>query len=256
MSFRIAISGKGGTGKTTLAGLLISNLAAQGKKILAIDADPNSNLHMVLGIKVEGTIGGLLEEIKEKTNKLEKFPAGMNKVEYLNFKLSEILTEGRGFDLLTMGRPEGPGCYCFANNVLRDGIEALAEKYDCLIMDSAAGMEHFNRKVAGRLDLLILTADATERGLRTAVEIRKLISELGLQVKSIKTVLTMSNNGIIKKLLSMAEQKGLDVAVAIPEDSFIRSFDLEGRPLTDLPESSPAKAGIKELAGMICKNQG
>ena len=151
----VAVAGKGGVGKSTISALLVRMLSEEGM-ILAVDADPNSNLGMKLGLEVHGTIGGVREGLLDKGGQP---PKDMSKQEYLRLKLQEVLAEGEGFDLLTMGRPEGPGCYCYVNNLLRVFVDQLMERYPHVIIDNEAGMEHLSRRTAKRMDLLLLVSD-------------------------------------------------------------------------------------------------
>ncbi|HID11122.1 MAG TPA: carbon monoxide dehydrogenase, partial [Candidatus Latescibacteria bacterium] len=137
----VAVSGKGGTGKTTIAALLVRKLMRMDGPVLAVDADPNSNLGEQLGMEVGETIGDIREEVLE-----EELPPGMTKDRYLELRIQETLTEGEGVDLLTMGRPEGPGCYCYVNHLLRGFLDRLSKNYRHIVVDNEAGMEHLSRR--------------------------------------------------------------------------------------------------------------
>lgn len=245
MSVTIAISGKGGVGKTTIGGLLLKYLKSLNKKdILVIDADPNSNLHSVLGIKLERTIGDFIEEIKEKIDKVEDMPGKMSKSEYISYELENILFEGEGFDFLSMGRPEGPGCYCFINSVLRTAIDILTKRYKFIIIDNSAGMEHFNRKTTQKVDVLFIVSDATIRGIKTANNIKELIKKLKLKIKKEYLII----NRFLKKddlLDGEIKNTGLEVISFLPEDEIITKFDLEGKPIIDIPEDSKIYKELK-----------
>lgn len=238
MSVTIAISGKGGTGKTTVAGLLVKYLKSLNKKdILVIDADPNSNLHSVLGIKLEKTIGDVIEEIKEKVDKLQDLPGKMSKSEYISYELENMLFEGEGFDFLSMGRPEGPGCYCFINSVLRTAIDILTKRYNFVIIDNEAGMEHFNRKTTQKVDILLIVSDATIRGVKTANHIKELIKSLKLKIK--KEYLLV--NRFLERddlLENEIKNTGLEVLGYLPEDELVAKYDLEGKPIISISEDS------------------
>ena len=177
MSFTIAVSGKGGTGKTTLAGMIIRFLLDKGKgPILAVDADSNSNLNEVLGVKLRSTIGDARETMKKDV------PVGMTKDIWFEYKVQEALTEAKGFDLIAMGRPEGPGCYCAANTLARKCLDLLTGNYQYIVIDNEAGMEHFSRLTTRDVDLLFIVSDSSQRGILTASRIRDLIHELDLRI--------------------------------------------------------------------------
>ena len=165
MSMTIAVTGKGGVGKTTISSLIIQWLVAAGETpVLAVDADSNANLHEALGIAYEATVGG----IREDARKIARELAGIAKQEFLDLRVQEALVEQTGYDLIVMGRPEGPGCYCFANNVLRDVIQRLAGNYAHIVIDNEAGLEHLSRRTVLSVDFLFIVSDCSVRGVRTA----------------------------------------------------------------------------------------
>jgi len=239
VSVTIAVAGKGGTGKTTTSGLIISSLRKMKKTpILAIDADPNVNLNQVLGVEIEGTIGQAREEVLKN---IDKLPAGVPKESYLELKIQESVSEGEGFDLLVMGRPEGQGCYCYTNSVLRKYTDILSENYGYVVIDSEAGMEHLSRRTTQNVDHLLLISDAAIRGIQTAGRIRDLALELELKIGKMWFVVTrVPSAGLNDILKSEIEKQKLDLLAAIPEDPLIHEFDLNQRTFFDLPEESPA----------------
>jgi CO dehydrogenase maturation factor len=179
MTTVIAVSGKGGVGKTTLSALLIKYFKSQNKAILAVDADPNSTLDGKLGVKAETSIGALREEMMKN---VDNMPSGMSKAEWLDYKMRLAVTEAEGFDLLSMGRPEGPGCYCYINQVLRTLLDKISEHYDYVIVDCEAGMEHLSRRTTRNIGVLLIVSDATKEGILTAGRIRGLSEEMKLKV--------------------------------------------------------------------------
>jgi CO dehydrogenase maturation factor len=169
MSVIVAMAGKGGTGKTTIAGLLVRFLLEKGMKpVLAVDADANANLNEVLGLEVPFTLGKAREGLKQDV------PAGMTRDVYMEMKVEEALVESEGYDLIVMGRPEGAGCYCHANTLLSKYMDRLCGNYQTVVMDNEAGMEHMSRLVSRRADILLIVSDPTQRGLQAATRIRDL----------------------------------------------------------------------------------
>ena len=177
----IALAGKGGSGKTTIAGLIVSYLLNSGKEpILAVDADPNSNLNEMLGVDFNRTVVSTVDEIMEKK---EEIPAGMTKERLLEFHFQDAIVESRGFDLLVMGKTGGPGCYCRANDLLRGFMEKLKENYQYVVTDNEAGMEHLSRRTTRDVDALLVIANPTPVSLRSAERIHRISGQLKLDIK-------------------------------------------------------------------------
>jgi len=235
MSFTIAVCGKGGTGKTTFAGMIIRYLLEKKKgPVLAVDADANANLNEVLGIDIKATIGEMRELMKEEV------PPGMTKDVWFEYKVQEALTEAKGFDLLAMGRPEGAGCYCAANTLARKYIDLLTENYPYIVIDNEAGMEHFSRLTTRDVDLLFIMSDASRRGIITAARIRDLIRELKLNITRDVLVLNLTNGILEEDIREGLRQSHLDLAGIIPADEEIYRCDINGTPTFLLPTSVPA----------------
>jgi CO dehydrogenase maturation factor len=238
MTTTIAVAGKGGTGKTTLAGLLIRRLA-EGKAgpILAIDADPASNLNTVLGLPLEKTVGDVREETSEKAraNLLE---AGIAKRDLLDYEINTSVVEGVGVDLLAMGRPEGPGCYCAANNMLRAIIDTIADSYPWVVIDNEAGLEHLSRRTTRDVDMLLIVSDATVRGITTAGRIARLLTELDTKVGKHYLIVNRAAEGLTPELREAIEEHGLDLLAVLPDDPLVAAFDAAGRPILQLPDDS------------------
>jgi CO dehydrogenase maturation factor len=245
MGYTIALAGKGGTGKTTVAGLLIRYMVEKGKKpVLAVDADANANLNEVLGVEAGQTIGDAREEMKKGG-----LP-GMTKDVFMEMRIQESLVEAEGFDLIIMGRPEGQGCYCAANTLLSQFIERLSENYPFLVVDNEAGMEHISRLTTREIDVLLVVSDSSRRGIEAAVRIGALTKELGLKIEKNLVII----NQVEKEDLSdikgweiLLKEQGLTLLGVIPKDDLIYEFDKEGKPTSTLPEQSKARSAAFKL---------
>jgi len=243
----LAVAGKGGTGKTTLAAMLIHALSQEGGPILAVDADANSNLPASLGLKPEKTIGHVLE--KFMGSKLS-IPQGISKQAYLELQLHQIVVEAKGLDLIVMGRAEGEGCYCAPNAVLRDFLEKLSDNYSWVVIDNEAGMEHLSRRTASRIDILILVSNPTVKGVRTVKNLLALIEELKLPIRQKYLVINRAES-LDPRLNSMVESLPITYLGCIPEDNAIISADIEEKPLFELTEDSPAVQAVKKILTAI-----
>ncbi len=245
MSYVIAVAGKGGTGKTTFSALSVDYLVrATGRPVLAVDADSNANLDRALGTKVEKTIGSIREYLTENVNKM---PPGISKEVWVETLLQQALVEEKGFDLISMGRPEGPGCYCYLNNIFRRYLDAMTDRYDFVVMDNEAGMEHLSRRTTRGVDVMFITSDHTRRGVETALRIRDLARELKLDIRRMALVVGRVRNGLSEELRKLAEEGGLELAGIVPEDPAITGNDEKGLPLVAIPEDSPARKAVEDI---------
>jgi CO dehydrogenase maturation factor len=251
MTLTIAVAGKGGTGKTTISSLVIRYLIKNKRTpVLAVDADPNANLGESLGLKVDKTIGAVLAEFqKEKIT----IPPGMTKEAYLDVKLNEVIVESKDLDLVSMGRGEGRDCYCYPNTVLRNFIDRLAGSYPGMVMDNEAGMEHLSRATTQNVDELLLVSDHSIKGIRTVARIRDLVAELGLIVKRESVIINMVSGEIDPGVRAEAEKLGLIVFAAVPLDKNVGEYDLEVRPLLELPDDSPAVKAVDAAMANLLK---
>lgn len=241
----IAITGKGGTGKTAITALLIRHLASSNQEILAIDADPDTNLPETLGCDVDRTIGDMKEFMMTERDNL---PPDVNKESIFESKIYEILIEMPEYDLMVMGRPEGSGCYCYINNLLRGIMDKMVGNYDTIIMDTEAGLEHFSRKIIRNVDDLIVVTDGSRRGLRTAERIRELVEELETHVGNIYVIANKVTDETRETIKQTAEDLGLTLIGLVPADEMIVERDLKGIPLFDLPDESAAVTEVNKIA--------
>ena len=245
MTITIAMAGKGGTGKTSLASLIIRHLLKRNAApILAVDADANANLGWSLGLTVTKTIGSVLADFNDAKMTI---PPGMSKESYLNIKLNGAVVESKNVDLITMGRGEGAGCYCFPNNVLKEFIDKLAVNYRFLVMDNEAGLEHLSRRTTENVDELIIVSNHSVKGVRTIGNILDLIKELNLNVKRQSIVINQAPAELDPMISAGLGQLGISADAVIPMDGLIADYDLVQRPLTELPDDSPAVRAIDGL---------
>ncbi|MFA4876496.1 MAG: AAA family ATPase [Methanoregula sp.] len=240
--FTIALSGKGGTGKTTVSSLLVRSFIELGDApVLAVDADPNANLHEALGVAVHETLGSMREEAFSRN-----IPPGMNRHDYVRYRFRQSLIESSGFDLVAMGRPEGSGCYCFANDLLSECMLQLEREYRFIVIDTEAGMEHISRGTIGKPDLLLIVSDPGARGLRTIARIREIATQLGLEKEKIHVVFNQYKTGAAP--IDIGEEKPIAI---IPDDPAVESADLAATPVSLIPAASPARVAVRELAEKI-----
>lgn len=246
----IAITGKGGTGKTMLATLMIKILMEKSEdKILAIDADSAMSLPYTLGINVEHTVSDLrkniilYDQIKRQMNSKP-----------MRTVMKEILQHGQGFDLLIMGRPEEPGCYCAVNDLLKYGIDTLIDDYDIAIIDGEAGPEQLNRRVLTSIDILLVVADMSARSLETARSIMKVAQESdNLHVKQAGLILNrFKDDGRSEKEIS--DRTGIEVFGCIPEDKMLNEYDRSGKSLLELPSDSPGLVAVGQILRQLTPN--
>ena len=245
LTFSIAVAGKGGSGKTSMTSLVIRYLKNREMgPILAVDADANANLGDSLGLAVKQTIGAIVALFNEEKINI---PLGMTKEAYLDYRLNEAIVESPGLDLLTMGRGEGPECYCYPNVVLRKVADSLATNYAYLVMDNEAGLEHLSRRTTQNIDALLLVSNHSVKGVRTLARIRGLVSELGLVVRKQFVIINLAPDGIAPAVSGELARLKLELAALIPEDEMIYQYDLEVKPLLDLPDNSKAVTVVDKL---------
>jgi CO dehydrogenase maturation factor len=235
MTYSIALAGKGGTGKTTVAGMLVRYLVQREKTpVLAVDADANANLNEVLGLTLRATLGEAREEMKKGV------AAGMTKDVFMQMKIQEAVVEAEGFDLIVMGRPEGTGCYCAANSLLTQYLDKLMVNYASIVIDNEAGMEHLSRMTTNNIDALLVVSDPTKRGLQAAARILELTRELKLNIGRSFLLVNQAKDSQVSSIESFIKGYNMDLLGVIPDDSKVREFDLQGIATIELDEGSIA----------------
>jgi CO dehydrogenase maturation factor len=237
MSYTVAVTGKGGVGKTTIASLLVTRLIARGcAPVLAVDADPNRCLDAALGLEVEKTIGAVREEARGIAG--QGLAAGISKRELLEFRIAESLVEAEGFDLIAMGRCEGPGCYCYANNVLKQAIAQIAESYPYVVLDNEAGLENLSRRIVRAADLLVMVADPSKSGLDTVGRLYDLAVEMDVRYDRLAIIVNHVRRGGAATS-ALKEKTRADFLLALPENQAIAELGERGESLAGLPEGNP-----------------
>lgn len=246
MGYIIAMAGKGGTGKTTLAAL-IARIIKEKKlgSVLAVDADPNNNLAEALGMESKETAGQIIDAVAAHP---EKIPSGMPKDRFIEYQLQTAVSEGDGIDLLTMGRPEGPGCYCYVNNVLRNTVGKLIKEYDYIIIDNEAGLEHLSRRTTRRADALVVVSDATPVGLKAAARITDLVSELGIEARKKFLIINRSAGDFTEE---KARAVRLDYLGNLDYDAQLEKAGLNGHSLSGLKDDAPVLSTLRRIGERI-----
>jgi len=249
LSLNIAVAGKGGSGKTSVASLIIRYLKKNGQgPILAVDADPNANLGESLGLNVKQTIGSIIASFNEEKINI---PPGMTKEAYLEFKLNDAIVESKGLDLMTMGRGEGAECYCYPNLILRKFADTLTGNYAYTVMDNEAGMEHLSRRTTQNVDELLIISDHSVKGIRAVARIRDLVSELKLVVKRQSVIINFAPDKLDPTVSEELTKLGIEPTALIPEDEEIYKYDLKLKPLLELPDTSKAVRAISDLMAKL-----
>jgi len=249
LTISIAVAGKGGSGKTSIASLIIRYMKKKGLvPVLAVDADGNANLGESLGLVLEDTIGSVIATFNDDKISI---PSGLTKGAYLELKLNETIVESEGLDLISMGRGEGTGCYCYPNTVLKKFIDELKGNYACLIMDNEAGMEHLSRRTTENIDELFIISDHSVKGVRTVGRILELLKELKLDVKRHSVVINRVPGELDSHIKHELDQLGVEPIATIPIDDEVSRFDLEKKSLLDLPDTSVAVIAVEKMMNSI-----
>lgn len=245
MAKYVAVAGKGGVGKTTFTALLLRQIVKNHKdiSILAVDADPNANLNEALGLTVTATISELLEETKNP----KSIPEGMPKNIFVEYRLQQTLVESQDIDLLVMGGPQGPGCYCYPNDLLRKYLEDMGDNYDLVAVDTEAGLEHISRKTIPHIDTMFVISDSSARGIRSAGRVNDLIKGLRSAVGEVYLVVTKTSEESLDSLSEEIEKTGLKLIGDIPLDPLVTELDLAGKALYTLPDESKAVQAVQKI---------
>jgi CO dehydrogenase maturation factor len=252
MSFFIAITGKGGVGKTTISGLIIKQLIANGySPVLAIDADPNSCLDAALGVKITKTIGSAREEAREEASK--GLAAGISKQQLLEMKIEESLVEAKDFDMISMGRPEGEGCYCYANNVLKSIIAQISSSYKYIVLDNEAGLENLSRRIVQKVNVLVMVADPSSQGLKTIQRLYNLANEMNVKYDKLVIIINRirANNGMPEFAAELKAMTNADIVMGLQQDEQLAINSENGIALHTLPDDNPVVAGVNTLITQI-----
>jgi CO dehydrogenase maturation factor len=256
MTVTIALAGKGGVGKTTLAGMVIKYLIQnQNGPVLAIDADPSSNLNMVLGLELDWTVGdireGMLAQVKESLvaggAAMGAMPGGVTKRDYLDYQIRSSLSEGDRFDLIAMGRSEGPGCYCAVNHNLREVVDAISKNYAYVVIDNEAGMEHLSRRTTRDVQHLIIVTDPSLRGLVAAERIAGFRNDLEINIENAYLVMNRMNGSVPALLQERIEAMDIPLLGVIPADSELTELEVGGKPLVEVSDQSPVYRSVVEM---------
>ncbi|MBM4430488.1 MAG: hypothetical protein FJ026_09115 [Chloroflexi bacterium] len=248
MTMTIAVAGKGGTGKTTFCALLIKYIQTNKLgSILAIDGDPSANLNLALGMPLGSTIGSIREDTAVQVSS-GRYDASIPKADFFEYQVYDSLVEGDSVDLIAMGRPEGPGCYCAANSILRLVIDRLGNQYDFVVIDNEAGLEHISRQTTRDVDKLFVITDLTMRGLAAAAHIMQLIQELGTRVHSVYLVVNRVNGQLPTLWEDKIQELGLALVGTLPNDPTVSEFDAIGRPIREVSDETPIYQAVADIA--------
>jgi CO dehydrogenase maturation factor len=249
----IAFAGKGGTGKTTVAALLTRALLARGAApVLAIDADPATNLHLALGLPAPATVGDLREGMKAEAGQ-GTLGVVISRQDYVDREIRMALEEGDQVDLIAMGRPEGQGCYCAVNHLLRQTLDDVGQAYAYILVDNEAGMEHISRRTTRDVDLLLIVTDPTVRGVRTAQTIASMADEVDIHIRRKMLVVNRVGGDLPPELEAAIGATGLEVAARIPAEAQVADLDARGLPLLHLNGTSTAAAAVDAIAERILR---
>jgi CO dehydrogenase maturation factor len=252
MTTTIAVGGKGGVGKTTVAALLVQGLVRAGARpVLAVDADPNTCLDELLGVRASASVGSVREEARVLAG-MGKLPPGISKQQLLELRIAESLVEADDFDLVAMGRSEGPGCYCYANNVLRQVITTLSDAYPWVVIDNEAGLENLSRRIVRRVDWLVLVSDPSARGLTTVARLHGLAREMEVEFDHLALVVNrVRGSAPPPRAVALASELGAELLIAMPDDDELAAVAEGGEPVSELPGNNPVIGALDTLVAAL-----
>jgi CO dehydrogenase maturation factor len=260
MTTTIALAGKGGVGKTTVAAMVIKYLTKNYPgSVLAIDADPSSNLNMVLGLELEWTVGDIREDmLSQVKNSLGQggaamgvLPGGVSKRDYLDYEIRSSLAEGERVDLIAMGRSEGQGCYCAVNHNLREVIDAISKNYSFVVIDNEAGMEHLSRRTTRDVQHLLVVSDPSQRGIVAAERIAGFRNDLEIHIDQAYLIVNRMAGEIPAPLQARIDSLDIPLVGVIPANSELTDFEFNARPLIEVGEDNPVYQAVGEILRSI-----
>jgi CO dehydrogenase maturation factor len=260
MTVTIALAGKGGVGKTTISAMVIKYLV-QNKPgpVLAIDADPSSNLNMVLGLELDWTVGDIREDMLTQVKSslviggaaMGTLTGGISKHDYLDHKIRSSLAEGEAFDLIAMGRSEGTGCYCAVNHNLREVIDSISKNYRYIVIDNEAGMEHLSRRTTRDVQHLLIVSDPTQRGIVAAERIASFRNELDIRIEQAYLIINRLPSDLPEALKTEIVRLGIPLLGTVKADSELSNYEFTGKPLVELGNDSPVYQAVAEMMSRI-----
>jgi len=248
MATTIAIVGKGGTGKTTVTALIVRYLRAHAAgAVLAVDADPDANLAAALRVDVDKTIGDLREETLKE---MKEFPPGMSKSAYIEAGLHQTIVETDSIDFLVMGRAEGPGCYCYINNLLRKFTADLLPSYDWMVVDNEAGLEHISRQTTSSVDHFIVVVNESSLAIDSARRIAQLARELRNPIGKHYLLLNCVREDRVQAVRERTADLQLEYLGAVPYDETVAEAVFSGRSLYEI-DDCPAVSAMDVVMSKI-----
>jgi len=260
MAITIALAGKGGVGKTTLAALVIKYLAENKPgPILAIDADPSSNLNMVLGLELEWTVGDIREDLLGQVKSsliaggaaMGSLPGGVTKRDYLDYQIRSSLAESRAYDLIAMGRSEGSGCYCAVNHNLREVLDSISKNYRYVVIDNEAGMEHLSRRTTRDVQHLLVVSDPTPRGLVAAQRIAAFRHEMDIHIENAYLIINRLTGEVPPPLQELIQKMDIPLLGGVPADAGLAEYEIDGQALVNLNSNSPVYQAVFNMMDEI-----
>jgi len=260
MTTTIALAGKGGVGKTTIAALLVKYLVEKNDgAVLAIDADPSSNLNMALGLDLEWTVGDIREDLLNQVQNslvaggaaMGTLPGGINKRDYLDYQIRSSVSEGDYFDLIAMGRSEGPGCYCAVNHNLREVVDTISKNYRYIVIDNEAGMEHLSRRTTRDVQHLLVVSDPTQRGIVAAERIASFRHSLDIRIEKAYLILNRLSGEMPAPLREKVAQLDIPLLGVVPADEELTQAEFKGTPVVELGENSQVYQAIKKIVAEL-----